>query len=78
MLKIGPELAHEITDPHAVAAFCLHDQPFGFTRERLAALGRVLGAAMSMATATKDDMKLVRSDYNRIEALLPPEEGTRT
>ncbi len=57
----------------ALAALCLYEQPFGFTRERLAALDRVLFAAMSMATATKEDLEMVRSDFHRIEALLPPE-----
>jgi hypothetical protein len=56
--------------PHALAARCLHDQPFGFTRKDLEALEyRGIGYDEGHDQAALDSL------YARIEALLPPEEG---
>lgn len=52
---------------HALAALCLHGQPFGFTREDVRALWCI---------ATNEDGPIdtwLESLIARIEALLPPE-----
>ena len=61
-------------DRHALAALCLHDQPFGFTREYVDTLRKVIREASvyEVGDDEKDDM---RSIADRIEALLPPEAG---
>ncbi|HET7552184.1 MAG TPA: hypothetical protein VFK04_12910 [Gemmatimonadaceae bacterium] len=65
---------------HAVAAFTLHGQPFGFTREdvdSLRLIGRILHEPRT--PFTRDDLlraeSLLESITDRIAALLPPEEG---
>ena len=50
-------------DAHEVAAMCLHGQPFGFTREDVRRLRTALYAEHYADLA------------DRIEALLPPEDG---
>jgi len=62
--KIGfmaPFFPHE---PHKLAALCLHNQPFGFTREDV----KLLRAFANLCTSD------FRNLADRIEALLPPEE----
>ena len=63
-----------VQNRHAVAAVCLHDQPFGFTREMVDAV-RVLDSLNAMKW---DEVKalwvLVRQMTDHVEALLPPEE----
>lgn len=54
----------------ALAALCLHGQPFGFTREDLACLR----AAMASLEHHQIPQPCLESLYDRIEALLPPEE----
>ena len=55
---------------HAVAALCLHGQPFGFTREDV----KLLGEVGQNEWLQPDDMwERVRSLSARISALLPPE-----
>ena len=66
---------------HAMAAVCLHDQPFGFTRERLASLGRIIDDAERWQGehgwmgnfSSQEDLDNARADRDRIEALLPLE-----
>ena len=63
---------------HALAALCLHGQPFGFTREmceairelvrRLGAVDPDLGHVFMIGEALET--------ADRIEALLPPEDAT--
>ena len=55
----------------ALAAFALHEQPFGFTREDVAAVRRATEAAR--AGAPELDAELLRGLADRMEALLPPE-----
>ena len=54
-------------DRHAAAALCLHEQPFGFTREDVDDLKDIIALL-----GFKDLEDLVA----RIEALLPPEDVT--
>ena len=65
---------HPTDDPYRMAALCLHDQPFGFTREMVDAV-RVLDSLNAMKW---DEVKalwvLVRQMTDHVEALLPPEE----
>jgi hypothetical protein len=59
----------------ALAAFALHDQPFGFDREDAAALRR---AAESRQGVSADaDRERLRNVADRIQALLPAEEDSR-
>ncbi len=53
-------------DRHALAAFCLDGQPFGFTRED-AELVRIASGEVS------DRYRRLQGLAERIEALLPPE-----
>lgn len=57
-------------DSHGLAALCLYDQPYGFTREDVVGL-------RAMAEAIADDFSpddpFLLSLANRIAALLPPE-----
>lgn len=55
---------------HALAAFCLYGQPFGFTREDVRAV------RLAVASGRVPFMEQLESLAARIEALLPPEEGT--
>ena len=54
----------------ALAAFALHAQPFGFTREDAAAVRRAAEAVQGGTTGL--DAELLESLAARIEALLPP------
>ena len=74
VLKHGgtPSLAAVVVDekegidpPHALAALCLHEQPFGFTRGDI----RGLRYREQQAPAFWDDL------IARISALLPPEDA---
>ena len=58
-----------VQNRHAMAAICLHEQPFGFTRDMLRAL-RELGHP----SQTTEGLDLAYAAIDRIEALLPPEE----
>lgn len=81
--------SHETMGRHAAAALCLHDQPFGFTREDVAL---VRGAAsllpeilkitrhlpteaMAMLPQAVRDTDTLTSLADRIEALLSPEDA---
>lgn len=55
---------------HALAALALHGQPFGFTREDVAALWFVIQEREGLVGAPQHTL---RSLAERIEALLPPE-----
>lgn len=58
---------------HALAALCLHGQPFGFQRHmvrRLRQSADVMDTALRSAWANE-----LREIADRIEALLPPEES---
>lgn len=59
---------------HAIAALCLHEQPFGFTREDVTLLREV--AAEGDVGGSRGDTEMIagfESLIARIEALLPPE-----
>ena len=69
---------------HALAALCLHGQPFGFTREGVAAIRRFLDMAKACGSYITDPdhpdydeghMEIARAEVACIEALLPPEEA---
>ncbi len=81
----GPSKAPPL-DRFAVAALCLHEQEFGFTRE----MGNIVRWAAEIASSMsreprgnadpekwkrncRDHMVLLRDVADRIEALLPPE-----
>lgn len=55
---------------HALAALCLHDQPFGFTWEDVDALREALSC--SGTVSSPDDLPRAETTVDRIEALLPP------
>lgn len=55
-------------DQHIVAAYCLHNQPYGFTREML---GMLRNAQESWYPVS--GRQAWREIADRIEALLPPE-----
>ncbi len=55
--------------PHSCAAWCLHGQPFGFTRADVRELRRTSG--WEVGEVARDRL---HSLADRIEALLPPEE----
>jgi hypothetical protein len=57
----------------ALAAFALHEQPFGFTRDDAAVVRRAAETAGTRTAAP--DPELLRSLADRIEALLPPSPG---
>ena len=63
------------TDRHGLAAICLYGQPFGFTREDV----QMLRFLCDKAPYDEEDARLERallSLADRIEALLPPEDGS--
>jgi len=72
-------------NPHAVAALCLHLQPFGFAREDVEILDRVatglgfqamdLEAKGISSKFERDRQDALNSLADRIEALLPPEQN---
>ena len=55
---------------HALSVLCLHEQPFGFTREDVALL-----RAAQRTSEIQDFGGLADNLADRIEALLPPEKG---
>ena len=61
----------------SVAAYCLHEQPFGFTREMLEAIRECVTLAehfFSVSERGEEDILVeAREVADRIEALLPPE-----
>jgi len=67
-------------DRHKIAAACLHNQPFGFTRKDVKLLARCVVDTMASqhdvcaAPADSDDANHLRSIAARIEALLPLED----
>jgi len=69
---------YESKSHHSCAALCLHNQPFGFTREDVDALDLLSQAKYIVLTwRGKEafmDPKSILSIKDRIEALLPPEE----
>ena len=63
----------EVENRHAMAAVCLHGQPFGFTREDvevLKAAAQSVYSSMLSEDASEESAKLL-SLADRIEALLP-------
>ncbi len=68
--QLGQTFDHgdEVQRPHALAALCLYQQPFGFTREMVTALRNAHPIAYS-----HEEMSLILDAADRIEALLPPE-----
>lgn len=58
---------------HALAALCLHNQPFGFTREDVEMLRKIAEWTPGYSWSDVDSKYSVQSLANRIEALLPPE-----
>ena len=60
------------SEKHRIAAQCLHGQPFGFTRQDVALLGLIQDLVDGMPDL---DMPELKSLTDRIEALLPPEDG---
>lgn len=61
-----------LEDKHGMAAQCLHDQPFGFTREDVELLMDEV-AQLKGEFPASDWMRFWKL-ADRIEALLPPEE----
>ena len=62
---------------HALAALCLHGQPFGFTREDVAFLRETTPADCGINGYTeKTARRRLANLADRIEALLAPVEGT--
>lgn len=67
-------------DKHAMAARCLRDQPFGFTREdvemcrRFDVMMNFKAVSNGEAWLTIDAMEYFKDLASRIEALLPPED----
>ena len=57
---------------HALAALCLHDQPFGFTREDVDLVS--CEAMNSQDNGNPTEAGMFQSLADRIEALLPPED----
>lgn len=67
-LFVGPDdMVFDGKERHALAAFALYGQPFGFTREDVEALRAEAYARHD------DDGKRLASLADRIAALLPPE-----
>lgn len=87
ILKSGadPTIAAVVTaervgvgDRHSLAALCLHEQEFGFTREDLTMLDHLSAVWCNEACGcnTEDEYFLLAiSLADRIEALLPPEDA---
>lgn len=57
----------EVSNRHALAALCLHDQPFGFTSYDVVMLRQV--------ACCPHHKEACESIADRIEALLPPEDS---
>jgi len=61
--------------PHAIAALCLHEEPFGFTREDVEALRWGADNLCGGSHSVEFRMSVACASLaNRIEALLSPEE----
>ena len=60
---------------HALAALCLHEQPFGFTREDVELLQSLDHSYLASYIDYKEDG--YANLASRIEALLPPEDDDR-
>jgi hypothetical protein len=59
---------------HALAALCLHGQPFGFTREDVKLCRLVIPwIYQRWDESVRPEMDALESLASRIEALLPPE-----
>ena len=73
---VGPEREWS-GRPHGLAALCLHGQPFGFTREDVKVLSRASEYALRQwgPVVAGQDIAMLSSLADRIEALLPPEES---
>ena len=71
-----------VNRPEALAAFCLHEQPFGFKREEPAEEREIAGILEDLVEMLPDDKGkrilarawLCRKRADRIEALLAPVE----
>lgn len=63
---------------HKLAALALHGQPFGFTREDVAAIYRALESHELFRYTMQDEADALESLAARIEAMLPPEESNDT
>lgn len=62
--------------PHALAALCLHGQPFGFTREDVKVLREIHRYVRDgIEPCDQYDDSRILAIASRIEALLPPEES---
>lgn len=64
------EWAPSNRERHALAALCLHEQPFGFTRNDVRLLNALVCTDRAWMNARKEILDLIA----RIEALLPPEQ----
>jgi hypothetical protein len=64
-------------DCHALAALCLHGQPFGFTRDMAGAIGALIEIVSGQRPATVAELRehVLNADAAaaRITALLPPD-----
>jgi len=61
-------------DRHRFAAACLHEQPFGFTREMVHAIRQTASQWAGVShPGVQNFIKLADQAADRIEALLPPE-----
>jgi len=77
-LPNGASLSIRAEHLHALAAFCLHGQPFGFTREDVNALRSVLDLHReSWVNGVYGVDDICKHLADRIEALLPPEEESK-
>jgi hypothetical protein len=64
-----------VRERHALAALCLHGQPFGFQARDVAALRDLLRGLQEVGVHFVADQAEIVSDLaDRIAALLPPEE----
>jgi hypothetical protein len=72
---LGDELAEQVERPHAVAALCLFEQPFGFTRGDVELVRDCIGMEWDRGERGEMDAleKRLESLAARIAALLPPE-----
>lgn len=59
---------------HGLAALCLHNQLFGFTREGLNAIRVCIGSAEDSMRQENDVIARAFAEASKLEALLPPEE----
>ncbi len=69
----GVAIAGSYVRRHALAALCLHGQPFGFTRADMLELHVAIGSLESRSGAGQEDE--LRDLADRLSALLPPEEA---